>query len=935
MAQHSDDSTGVIVGRMSERTALRELVAAVRAGEGRVLVIRGDPGIGKTALLDDLAAAQPDLTMERLVGAEAEARLAFAGVQRLVLRHKAFVDGLPAPQRHALGVTIGVDTGPPPDRFLVGVGMHSLLSAVSASRPLLILVDDVQWLDQESIDVLAFVARRLDHDGIGMILAQRSDNAVHAFDQLDTLHISGLARSAALTLLRRVVTRPLELRISDQIITATDGNPLAIIDLAQELSTHQLVGLTLLPEPMPVGSHLQAHYLRQLQALPRDTQTWLLLAAAEPSGDPAYVAAAVAVLGIDVDAGDLAEARNLVRTGERILFRHPLVRSAIYSGATAGQRRRIHTALAAVTRRATDVDRRAWHLASGCVGPDESVADALEQAGERARERGGYSARASLLARAVELSPDGPHRVQRTLAAAAAAMTAGRAVQTLALLDALETAELDEMQRGRALMIRASIQGFTGQLGAMATIPAICVAAADAFAPQAPELAREALITAFERSLGAEWMMTGTTVVDLADRARRLISPARTGVDDLLLLALAALATTPFPAAAEDIRPAIDALRADDLPDDRLLRFAWTSVALTTALWDDGARTEILARAIDVARSTGALHTLDALLFIQSLCETVLGQLESAGRHLTELREVRHALGMSPAQQEMFRNIEYLAWLGDGGDPDGLLDSIESSRQASMALGLGGAETLGRTALMLVQLSTGNDEAAYQIARHNRDLNFLQISIRVLPDLVETAARTGRPTEALIALQELREVAIGSGTHWGLGVLEKSAALCAAEQDAEAHYQAAIEHLSNCRARADLARSHLLYGEWLRRRKRRKQAGVQLRAALEHFEDMGATGFAGRARRELAATGERAGRSADAGETSWGETALTPQEAAVAHLAAQGATNAEIAATLTISQHTVDYHLRKVFRKLGMSSRRALRRRHGHSAMSG
>jgi len=416
-------------------------------------------------------------------------------------------------------------------------------------------------------------------------------------------------RANALTLLHRVVTRPLAARISDQIVTATDGNPLAIIDLAQELSTHQLAGLTLLPEPMPVGSHLQAHDLRQQQSLPENVQTWLLLAAAEPSGDPAYVAAAAAVLGIDVDAGDLAEARNLVRTDDRISFRHPLVRSAIYSGATGGQRRRVHNALAAVTRRATDVDRRAWHLAAGCTGPDEEVADVLEQAAGWARERGGYSARASLLARAVELSPDGPGKVGRTLDAAGAAMTAGRAMQTLA-----------------------------------------------------------------------------------------------------------ALATVPFPVALPDIRTAIDALRADDLPADQLLRFAWASVALTTAVWDDEARTTILNRAIGIARPAGAVHALDALLFIQSLCETVLGRLDSAGRHLNELRQVRDALGMSPAQQEMFRNIEYRAWLGGGGERDALLESIESSRQAAVALGLGGAETLGRTARMLVHLSDGNDEAAYQIA---------------------------------------------------------------------------------------------------------------------------------------------------------------------------------------------------------------------------
>ena len=374
MRSEIGDGPDALVGREYERAALRTLTADVRNGASRVLVIHGDAGIGKTALLDDLAGGEHRVSIARLVGAEAEADLPFAAIQRLTSPYLSAEISIPGPQRGALAIAIGLEAGPPPDRLLVGLSVLSLLSEMARIRPLLVLVDDAHWLDQESIDALALVARRLRDEAVGMIICRRTEQSVPAFDGFPDLSVGGLRQPDALTLLGRIVKRPLQQRISSQIITATAGNPLALIDLAQELSTHQLVSLTLLPEPLPIGSHLEAHYLQQTQALGTDVQTWLLLAAAEPMGDPAYVAGAAAVLGIDVNAADLAEAGQLVRVGNRIEFRHPLVRSAIYRGATAGHRRRVHNALGAVTRRQHDVDRRAWHLASGCIGPDETVA---------------------------------------------------------------------------------------------------------------------------------------------------------------------------------------------------------------------------------------------------------------------------------------------------------------------------------------------------------------------------------------------------------------------------------------------------------------------------------------------------------------------------------------------------------------------------------
>ena len=450
-------------------------------------------------------------------------------------------------------------------------------------------------------------------------------------------------------------------------------------------------------------------------------------------------------------------------------------------------------------------------------------------------------------------------------------------------------------------------------------VPAICVAAADAFAASAPERARDALLIAFDRANSAEWMTAGTSLAEIAQRAVMLDrAHDETSLPDLVLTAMAALVQQPFTDAVPLIRLAVDALGSPDAADDDLVRFGSLGVILTTATWDDQARHDILTRVAAVARRTGAAAHARLILFILSVSETVLGQLASAASLLAELKRLRDDLGMTPAQQEMFKNIEYLAWRGDDGT---LLGDIEASSQAALALGMGGAHTLARTALMILQICQCDYEAAYQIAQHNHDLQHMQITIRVLPDLVETAVRSGRIEQARVALAELDAVATASGTHWGLGVLERSRALLAQDADPEPHYAAAIEHLSASRARGDLARTHLLYGEWLRRHKRRTESRTQLRAALDHFQEMGAASFAERARRELGIIG---GDDRPQQEFPWRAAGLTPQESAVADLALGGATNGEIAATLMISRHTVDYHLRKVFMKLGISSRRQL-----------
>ena len=902
------------VNRLRERDSLDRLLADVREGQSAVLIVRGEAGIGKTALLRYAADRASGFVVMQATGAEAEMELPFAGIHQLCAPALLDqLDALPQPQHDALTVALGLASGDVQEGFLVGLAVLGLLSAAAEHQPLLCLVEDAQWLDAASGMILGFVARRLVAESVAMVVAVREPNTRRDFEGLPELELPGLPEEDARTLLLRAVPGRLDDRIRDRIIGETRGNPLALLDLPRSLSASELAGGFGLLAATNLPRRLEDHYLRLAAELPEETQRLLLLAAAEPTGDATLLWRAANGLGVNESSLAPAEDAELVEIRTRARFRHPLVRSAVYWAATPSERRAAHRALAEAMDPDTDGDRLVWHRAQAAVGVDEAVAAELERSADRARARGGAAAAAAFLAHAAELTPDSAERGRRSLAAAHAKFDAGESEAALELLATAELAPLGELQRARLERLRAEV-AFERTRGSEA--PRLLLEAARRLEPLDAAMARETYLEAMAAALFAGRLGGRPDTREIAEAARAApAAPQPPRAIDLLLDGLATRYTDGYPAGVPPLRQALNAFRDVDELTARDVRWLWLACRLAVDLWDDDLWQLLATRGVRTARDTGALMLLPGMANFLAAFNVHAGTFGDAVVLIDEVDAITQATGIPPLK---YAAGTLAAWRGDREELQAVADN-EIPSVIARGEGLSVALLLSTTAL----LHNGNGHygdafaAAHQACEHE-DVIAYGLS---LVELIEAAVRVGRSDQAASALDRLSERTQASGTNWALGVEAASRALLTQGDDADRLYREAVERLSDSRGVVQLARARLLYGEWLRRENRRVDAREQLRAAHETFSDIGAEGFSERARHELVATGETARRRTDDARG-----VLTPQEAHIARLARDGLSNPEIGAQLFLSPRTVQYHLRKVFLKLEITSRNQLSR---------
>ncbi|WP_034386035.1 helix-turn-helix transcriptional regulator [Herbidospora cretacea] len=894
-----------LLGRDDEQRRLELLFGNARNGHGGSLLITGEPGIGKTALLETTTTGAAGLRLIRLDGFESEMEVPFAAIQRLAIPLSDHFPALPDRQREAIRVASGLAEGPPPDRFLVGLGVLGLFAAAAGERPIVCAVDDAHLLDQESLDVMAFVARRIAVEPVALLFAARDEDGIASrLAGVPELLLEGLAQESATALLLRSLSAPIDPASAAAVARATGGNPLALIDLAEE--ARDMTGLGFGDDPIPVGRRLEAHYARRLGHTDPRVRLWVLLAAADTTGNLDLITSAARELGLDDEVAERAEAIGLVELHETVRFRHPLVRSAAYNASSGTDRRRTHRGLAKAAAALGMVELEAWHAAKATVGTDARVADRLEHAADLAARRGGLASRASILTRAAELTPSGPVRNSRLVGAAEAALAVGAVKVAGDLLAHIDEATAGPVEQGRAIVVRCALALFSADARLLPSAAAELVRAADAFQGRDLERERRTLLRAYEACAVSDRLTAGISQEELG---RRITAGAAGGGPYAEILAgIGALILLPYAEAVPRVRAAFDAIMT--LPDHEMMHMGTALAALGAFLWDDAARRDGLSRAASAAREMGALQALDSLLWVTSLAELMGGSIRLAQEAMEQVREVRLAMGYDA---EHVINASLMSWTGS---PRHVVLAIADGANA---LGFGGVGATAVGAVGLRDLAEGAYRDAYDRLRPLILNPFLQVTPLEYPDFVEAAVRSGHTAEARPVVEELLARAEANGSAWCRGVAQRSLALISDDAAAEACYTSAVEALGTTSAEIDLARAHLLYGEWLRRQRRRREAGEQFQIAVGLFERNGADMFVPRTKAELEAVGLKAvARSGSALPD------LTTQELTVARLAALGHTNAEIAATLFISANTVDYHLRKVFQRLGISSRRQL-----------
>ncbi|AQZ70515.1 hypothetical protein BKM31_19915 [[Actinomadura] parvosata subsp. kistnae] len=909
----------MLIGRIEERAAIDRLLAAARAGKSGSLVLRGEAGIGKSALLDHAAAAAgQELRVLRGAGFEPEMELPFAGLHLLLRGAVDAIDTLPGVQARALRGALGLEPGFNGDRFLVGLAVLTLLADLAERRPLLCLVDDAQWLDHASAEALLFAARRLEAEGVVLVFAAREDERAFPAAGVPDLHLTGLDPAGAAKLLARYALAP---RARERVLREARGNPLALLELPALLTEAQAADAAPIHafgiDARPAPGRVHRAFRDRIARLPEAARTVLLVAAADDTGSLDVILTAARTLGADLADLDTAEAAGLVHVGDgRVTFRHPLVRSAAYHLASLVRRLAAHRALAGtLAGRPGDVDRWAWHLASAATGPDEESAAALERSAEHARARGGHAAVAAACERAARLSPDPRERGRRLTLAAAAAAEAGlyeRAGELAdqAAADVADPQVLAYLARTRAMIAMAH--------GEPERAHALLAGTAEAVIGQAEDVA----VTLFFDALTPAWI--GSDYAALAKTATRVSTLPSTKTGPLrpmtrVLAGMGGLAGEEPPAGLAWLRDMIEGLRDRSEPAELRER-------AQLAIWDlvIGDDTKAHERAVAIerqCRDQGAIGLLPLALALVARSQMFLGLHREALASAEEGLRIARDTDQGYYAALLVGVLTYLAAIE--GDEERCLKLAAQIADVHDAA-TGGIRCVS---LNLLDLALGRPETALRRAEAFGTVGPAARTVMIMhrmPDLVEAAVRAGRPRFAAAASERVQMWAAQTPSPWAGAVALRCSALLAPDEDAERYYEEALRlHLRGGRS-FERARTELLYGEWLRRLRRRADARHQLRSALDIFDRLGARPWAERARAELRAAGER--QTGDGRAPEGLLDRLTPQELQIIRLAATGLSNREIAAQLFLSPRTIGYHLYKAYPKLGVASRAELAR---------
>jgi DNA-binding CsgD family transcriptional regulator len=904
---------GGLTGRRREREVLNRLVNSVRAGTSQALVVHGEAGVGKTTLLEYVAELAADYPLARAAGVQPQMELPFAGLRQLLVPMLARLDRLPGPQREALRTALGLGAGLPPDPFFVGLAVLSLLRDVAEERPLMCLIDDEQWLDRASSQVLGFVARRLGAESVGMVFAARMPS--DQISGLPQLAVPGLGDVEAYTLLDSVLTAPLDQRVRDQIVAETSGNPLALLEQVRDLTPADVAGGFGLPGGVQPSGSIDETFRRRIGELPAQSRRLLQLAAADSVGDPVLMWRAAKRLGISVDAAVPAAEAYLLDIDARVRFRHSLVRSAAYWSASVEERQDVHRALAEVTDPQVDPDRHAWHRAHSTLGPDEDVAGELQRSAGRARARGGLAASAAFLEQSALLTPEPGRRAERTLAAAWAKRDAGAPDAALRLLVAVEAGPTDALRNSEVdhLRGRVAVMQLRGAEAAK-----LLLRAAKRYQPLNAGLARATHLEALRAALWVGDLNGPGGLREVAESARAMPSdPEPRQPIRALLDAFARRITDGYTSAAPALTRAMEQFLAQGVADRETGDWLWLfgasiSAEFAVELWDVESWHAAAARLVRLARDSGAFVHLHYARHILAQTHFLTGELATAARLIEENRAIDEATGNPPTS---YTAAMLSAWRGHQETPE----LIEATLRSGTTHGLGRVVTFATYASSVLYNGLGRHDAARDAAWQVFEGDQFGFGPLVVPELAEAASKTGDVALAEAALAWLSERTDATPTEWALGIEARVRALLSQDDVAESYYRESIERLGRTRLRMEHARAHLLFGEWLRGRDRRADARAQMRVAHEMFASFGAEAFADRARRALAASGDTLRR-----HTHEKDDKLTAQEAHIAQLARAGLSNPQIGARLFISPRTVQYHLSKVFAKLDINSRSQL-----------